>query len=92
MGSIEISQNEFSQAYQTQFDNLRRRFGGRITAEQARAFGFDQQVLSQLVGGAAIDNHTHDLKLGISDETIIARPVAGSPLRGRRRHVQQGGL
>ena len=73
VGSIEISQNEFSQAYQTQFDNLRRRFGGRITAEQARAFGFDQQVLSQLIGGAAIDNHTHDLKLGISDETIIAR-------------------
>lgn len=70
VGAIEISTNEFQQSYQTQFENLRRRFGGRITAEQARALGFDQQVLSQLVGAAAIDNHSRDLQLGLSDEAV----------------------
>ncbi|MEQ1616653.1 MAG: SurA N-terminal domain-containing protein [Hyphomicrobiaceae bacterium] len=70
VGNVEISTNEFQQSYQTQFENLRRRFGGRITAEQARAFGFDQQVLSQLVGAAAIDNHAMDLQLGLSEEAI----------------------
>jgi peptidyl-prolyl cis-trans isomerase D len=73
VGNIEISTAEFQQAYQGQFDNLRRRFGGRITAEQARAFGFDQQVLSQLVGGAAIDNHTRELQLGLSDAAVTER-------------------
>ncbi len=70
VGKTEISTAEFQQSYQSQFDNLRRRFGGRITAEQARAFGFDQQVLSQLIGGAAIDNHTKELQLGLSEDTL----------------------
>lgn len=70
VGKTEISTAEFQQSYQTQFENLRRRFGGRITAEQARAFGFDQQVLSQLIGGAAIDSHTKDLQLGLSETTL----------------------
>lgn len=73
VGKTEISTAEFQQAYQAQFDNLRRRFGGRITAEQARAFGFDQQVLSQMIGGAAIDNHTKELQLGLSEETLAER-------------------
>lgn len=73
VGKIEISTNEFAQSYQAQFENLRRRFGGRITAEQARAFGFDQQVLSQLVGAAAIDNHARELQLGLADSAVTER-------------------
>ncbi len=73
VGKIEISTNEFQQSFQSQFDNLRRRFGGRITPEQARAFGFDQQVLSQLVGAAAIDNHARELQLGLSDAAVTER-------------------
>ena len=70
VGSTEISTQEFQQSYQNQFDNLRRRLGGRITAEQARAFGFDQQVLSQLIGAAAIDNHARELRLGLPETTV----------------------
>ncbi len=73
VGKTEISTAEFQQSYQAQFDNLRRRFGGRITAEQARAFGFDQQVLSQLIGGAAIDNHTKELQLGLPEDALAER-------------------
>lgn len=73
VGTVEISATEFRQAYQNQLENLRRRFGGRINEQQARAFGFDQQVLQQLVGGAAIDNHTRALQLGLSDQAITDR-------------------
>ena len=73
VGKTEISTADFQQSYQTQFDNLRRRFGGRITAEQARAAGFDQQVLSQLIGGAAIDNHTRELQLGLPENVLADR-------------------
>lgn len=70
VGKTEISTQEFQQSYQSQFENLRRRLGGRITAEQARAFGFDQQILSQLIGAAAIDNHTRELQLGLPDNVV----------------------
>jgi peptidyl-prolyl cis-trans isomerase D len=73
VGKTEISTAEFQQSYQAQFDNLRRRFGGRITAEQARSFGFDQQVLSQLIGGVAIDNHTKELQLGLPEDVLAER-------------------
>lgn len=73
VGKIEISTTEFQQSYQSQFENLRRRFGGRITPEQARALGFDQQVLAQLLGAAAIDNHTRELRLGLTDGAVTDR-------------------
>ncbi len=73
VGKTEISTADFQQSYQAQLDNLRRRFGGRITPEQARAFGFDSQVLQQLVGAAAIDNHTRDLQLGLSEDAIAEK-------------------
>ena len=82
VGSTEISTQEFQQSYQNQFDNLRRRLGGRITAEQARAFGFDQQVLSQLIGAAAIDNHAKELRLGLPEASVTEhlKRIRGSPV------------
>lgn len=73
VGKTEISVAEFQQSYQAQLDNLRRRFGGRITPEQARAFGFDTQVLQQLIGAAAIDNHTRALQLGLSEDAVAEK-------------------
>ncbi len=73
VGKTEISTVEFQQSYQTQMDNLRRRFGGRITPEQARALKFDQQILQQLIGAAAIDNHTRELRLGLSEDAIAEK-------------------
>jgi len=71
VGKIEISTEEFRRAYEAQLDELRRRTGGRINAEQARAFGLDAQVLSRLVGSTAVDAHAKQLRLGIGEEAII---------------------
>lgn len=70
VGGKEISPAEFQRAYQIQLDQIRRRFGGRITAEQARAFGLDNQVLAQLIGSTAIEQHAQKLGLALSDDTI----------------------
>jgi peptidyl-prolyl cis-trans isomerase D len=70
VGKIEISTEQFQRAYEQQLDELRRRFGGRINAEQARALGLDSQVLSRLIGSTAIDAHAGELRLGLSDSAI----------------------
>lgn len=71
IGSVEITSEQFRQEYQSQLEEIRRRFGGRVTPEQARQFGLPNQVLSRLVGSAAIDSHARQLKLGISDKAIV---------------------
>jgi peptidyl-prolyl cis-trans isomerase D len=42
----------------------------RLTPEQARAFGVEQQVLSQLVAGASLDQLAADMNLGLSNDRL----------------------
>jgi len=78
VGDTDISITEFQQAYQNQLEEIRRRFGSRITAEQARAFGLDRQVLARLIGAAVIDQHVRTLDLALP-ETVIADIVRRDP-------------
>lgn len=71
IGDAEIQVEEFQRAYQNELDRFSRDASQRITAEQGRALGLDQRVLSQLVGGAAIEAHARELGLGLSDKTIV---------------------
>ncbi len=71
IGNVEISPDEYQRAFQNELNALSYRAGRRITAEQARAFGLDQQVLNRLIGWAAVDTHTTDLKLTLSDAAIV---------------------
>jgi peptidyl-prolyl cis-trans isomerase D len=70
VGSIEISTDEYRQAYQNELESISRRFGRRLTQEQAKLLGVEQRALSRLVGGAAIDNHARELHLALSEQGI----------------------
>ena len=70
VGGTEISPDQFQQAFQRELDQLSRQFGRRLTPEQARMFGLEQNVLSRLVGSAAIDLQAKELGLAVSDQTI----------------------
>lgn len=70
VGDTSISSEEFHRAYQNELDRISREANQRITAEQGRAFGLDRHVLSQLVGGAAVEAHAHRLGLQLSDSTL----------------------
>jgi peptidyl-prolyl cis-trans isomerase D len=71
VGKTEISTTDFQTAFQTQVEQLRRRYGPRVTADMARLSQVDQQVLQQLVANAAIENHAKALKLGVSEKAIV---------------------
>ena len=70
VGATEITPDQFQSAYQREIDQLSRQFGRRLTPEQARMFGLEQNVLSRLVGSAAIDLQAKELGLAVSDQTI----------------------
>jgi peptidyl-prolyl cis-trans isomerase D len=67
VGHTEISANEFRQLYTDKLQQIGRQFGRPLTMEQARAFGFDRQVLQQTIAEAALDEKARRLGLGQSD-------------------------
>src|SRR6202011_1280221 len=67
IGHTEISINEFRQLYMDKLQQIGRQFGRPLTAEQARAFGFDRQVLQQTLAEAALDEQARRLGLGQSE-------------------------
>ncbi|WJH39969.1 SurA N-terminal domain-containing protein [Aliirhizobium terrae] len=70
VGDQEISTEQFRLAYQRQIANMSRQFGTQLTAEQARAFGLENDVLAQLAAGAALDQLSDDMNLGLSEDRL----------------------
>jgi len=78
VGKTEISAFEFERVFRTEMQVLSQRVGRNINQEQARALGLDQQVLSRLVGQAALDSHIADLGLRVPDKSIVDS-IANNP-------------
>jgi peptidyl-prolyl cis-trans isomerase D len=70
VGGTHIAPNEYRLAYDRQLAILSQQFGQRITREQAASLGIDQQVLSQLVGGAVLDEQARNMGLGVSKDRL----------------------
>jgi peptidyl-prolyl cis-trans isomerase D len=79
VGHTEISTNEFRQIFTDRLQQMGRQFGRPLTMEQARAFGFDRQVLQQIIAEAALDEEARRLGLGVSDAENM-RAIYADPL------------
>ncbi|KQW27608.1 peptidylprolyl isomerase [Rhizobium sp. Root274] len=78
VGDQTVSTQDFAFAYQRQVADLSRRFGTQLTTEQAKAFGVESQVFSQLAAGAALDQLAVDMNLGLSQDRL-AQLIADDP-------------
>jgi len=67
----EITAEEFSREYQRELESFSREANQKLTAEQGKALGLDRRVISQLIGGAAIETHARELGLDLSDATLV---------------------
>src|ERR1700730_10604805 len=81
VGSVEISIEQFRSLFTDRVQALRRQLRRPITPEQARAFGVDQQVLSQWMQDAALDQRARKLRLGISGAVAGRRNTQDPALR-----------
>jgi peptidyl-prolyl cis-trans isomerase D len=70
VGSIEITPQQFNQAYQRSIENFSARARQRISTQQAKALGMPQRVLSGLIQDAAIDLDAKNLGLGLSEQGL----------------------
>ena len=82
VGHTEISVNEFRQVYTDRLQQIGRQFGRPLTADQARALGFDRQVLQQILAEAALDEKVRQLGLGQSDAETMRAILADPNFRG----------
>ncbi|AOF92122.1 peptidylprolyl isomerase [Sinorhizobium sp. RAC02] len=78
VGDVKVSPTDFRLAYERQIATMSQRIGMRINAEQARAFGIENQVFAELVAGAALDQLSRDMNLGLS-EGRLAQLIADDP-------------
>ncbi|MDX8504297.1 peptidyl-prolyl cis-trans isomerase [Mesorhizobium captivum] len=69
-GGTTVSINEYRLAYDRQINMLSQQYGQRITQEQAKLLGLDNQVLAQLVSGAVLDEQARKLGLGLSKDRL----------------------
>src|SRR5262249_26927214 len=73
IGRTEISIEQFRQQYNERLQQLGQQLRRPITADQARALGLEQQILSQMIAGAALDERARQLGLGMSDADLVKR-------------------
>ena len=69
-GGTSVSVTEYRLAYDRQINAMSQQFGQRLTREQARAVGVENQVLAGLVSGAVLDEQARKLGLGLSKDRL----------------------
>lgn len=81
-GETTVTPIEYRLAYDRQLSVLSQRFGTRVTREQAVALGVDQQVLSQLVAGAVLDEQARLMNLGVSKDRVAVLTAEDPAFQG----------
>lgn len=69
-GGTSVSVTEYRLAYDRQVNIMSQQFGQRLTRDQAKALGLDNQVLAQLVSGAVLDEQARKMGLGLSKDRL----------------------
>jgi peptidyl-prolyl cis-trans isomerase D len=90
IGNTEISTEQFRQIYNDRLQQLSRQIGRPISPDQARALGFDQQMLGQLIAERALDERARQLRLGLSDAEIAKRITEDPVFRGFTGQFDRG--
>jgi peptidyl-prolyl cis-trans isomerase D len=78
VGRTEVTTEQFRQIYNDRLQQIGRQIGRPISMDQARALGFDRQILSQLTAELALDERARALRLGMSDEAL-RRQITSEP-------------
>lgn len=69
-GDREISSQEISRAFQAQVNQLRQRFGGRFTTEQAVQLGMLDQTVERLIADSLFDQEARRLGLEVDMQMV----------------------
>jgi peptidyl-prolyl cis-trans isomerase D len=82
VGGRELTIEQFRQIYNDRLQQIGRQIGRPITQQQARALGFDRQVLGQVIAEIALDERARQLGLNLSDQEVARRIQEDPTFRG----------
>ncbi|QRM27446.1 SurA N-terminal domain-containing protein [Microvirga sp. VF16] len=82
VGSTTITVDQVRNAYTNELQRLGRQFRTVISPEQARAFGLDQQVVSNLVTEAVMAEQAKQMGLSVSDQLVAASIMNNPTFKG----------
>ncbi len=82
VGSTEIGIEQFRQIYMDRLQQVSRQTGRTITLDQAKALGFDRQILGQVIAETVLDERARQLGLGIPDSEVASSIMADPSFRG----------
>jgi peptidyl-prolyl cis-trans isomerase D len=82
IGNTEIGIEQFRQYYNDRLQQISRQIGRPVSQDQARALGFDQQLLGQYVATTVLDERARQLRLGLSDAEVARRIMEDPSFRG----------
>jgi peptidyl-prolyl cis-trans isomerase D len=78
VGNTEIGIEQFRSIYTDRLQELGRQAGRPISMDQARALGFDRQVLGQMIAETALDERARQMRLSLS-EADVAKAIMSDP-------------
>ena len=78
VGEQKVTSAAFQQQFENQLRQLSRQTGQTITPDQARQFGLDRQILSEMVRDAALRQQSTDLDLVMPNDLIV-QDIAANP-------------
>jgi peptidyl-prolyl cis-trans isomerase D len=81
-GGTSVSPIEYRLAYDRQISVMSQQFGTRLSREQAKALGIEEQVLGQLVAGAVLDEQANQLGLGLSQDKLAQLTMSDPAFQG----------
>lgn len=70
VGDTVIDQRDFANALSREVSNLNRRLGSQLTGQQVRTFGIPQQVLSQMISRAVLDEKADRMGLLLTESQM----------------------
>lgn len=73
IGSTEVTVPEFRQLYQERLQQISQQIKRGVSPDQARALGIPDQLLSERLGEAALDDRATRLHLALSDDELAKR-------------------
>jgi peptidyl-prolyl cis-trans isomerase D len=76
VGTEKVTVVEYSRALNQQMRALSQRFGTNLTFEQARLFGVDRMVLTNVIGTAALNGETTRVGLSAGDQQVLKQLLA----------------
>jgi peptidyl-prolyl cis-trans isomerase D len=82
VGGAVISADDYARTFQNQVRTVSEQFGQQLTTQDALAFGFDKQVLRDLVARAAMDNEAANVGLSVGDEVVATELISMEAFQG----------